>query len=386
MAEASRVPLVDLKAQYRTIREEVRAAMDGVLERTDFILGGAVGEFEAAFAAYCGTRFAVGVDSGLSALELGLRALGIGPGDEVITAANSFIASVLPISYVGATPVLVDVDEVTYDLDPAQVEAAITPRTKAIMPVHLYGQMADMDAIMDIAERHGLKVIEDACQAHGATFRGRRAGSFGHVAAFSFYPAKNLGAYGDGGMLVTNDEAVYEHVRLLRNYGSRVKYHHEVAGMNRRLDTIQAAVLGAKLPHLDAWNAARRRLAALYDEALAGTSVRTPATAPGREHVFHLYVVRSRERDALRAHLDASGIDTGIHYPIPIHLQPAYGHLGYGPGDFPVTEALAREALSLPMYAELPEQAVRRVADAVRAFDAAQGERAVAAASAAGGG
>lgn len=367
---AEAIPFVDLGAQYRSLEAEVRGAIDAVLKRGDFILGGAVEELEHAFAAYTGTRHAVGLDSGLSALELGLRALGVGPGDEVITAANSFIASALPISYVGATPVLVDVDEGSFNLDPRLVEAAITPRTKAIVPVHLYGQMADMDQIMQLAERFGLKVLEDACQAHGATYKGSRAGSIGHAAAFSFYPAKNLGAYGDGGMLVTNDAGIDEHVRLLRNYGSRVKYHHEALGMNRRLDTLQAAVLAVKLPRLDAWNAARREHARRYAEALAGTGVAVPEEGPERDHVFHLYVIRSPDRDALQAHLRETGIATGIHYPVPIHLQPAYRDLGYRPGDFPVTERLAAEILSLPMYAELPAEAPARVAAEVAEFTA----------------
>lgn len=368
MAPDVGVPFVDLGAQYRSIEAEVGQAMKGVLERGDFILGSAVGSFEEAFAAYTGVAHAVGVDSGLSALELGLMALGVGPGDEVITAANSFIASALPISSLGAKPVLVDAEEESFNLDPRLVEAAITPRTKAIMPVHLYGQVADMTAIMDIAARHGLKVLEDACQAHGATYRGKRAGSFGDAAAFSFYPAKNLGAYGDGGMLVTNDPQIDERVRLLRNYGSTVKYRHEVAGMNRRLDTLQAAVLNVKLGRLDAWNAARRDHAARYDVALADSGLRLPRSGPDREHVFHLYVVRSVDRDELQTHLGKSGISTGIHYPVPIHLQPAYKHLGHREGEFPVTERLATEILSLPMYAELPSWAAERVGQAIAEF------------------
>ncbi len=364
------LPFVDLHAQYRSIKDEVSTAITTVLERGDFILGHDVAEFEREFADYCGTRHAVGVDSGLSALELGLRALGVGPGDEVIVPANSFIASALPITALGAKAVLVDVDEDTYNLDVTLVEAAITPRTKAIMPVHLYGRLADMAAIMELAERHGLKVIEDACQAHGARsslagVSGRAAGGFGHVAAFSFYPAKNLGAYGDGGALTTDDDEIAERVRLLRNYGSKVKYHHEVAGYNRRLDTLHAAVLRVKLRYLDAWNAARQRHAVAYREALAGSDLILPSPAPEGEHVYHLYVVRCRERDELQAHLSALGIATGIHYPIPIHLQPAYRDLGHSPGDFPITERLAAEILSLPMFAELPASAPARVAAAI---------------------
>lgn len=370
MASDAGVPFVDLRAQYASLRDEARAAIDAVLERGDFILGGAVESFERAFAAYCGVAHAVGLDSGLSALELALRALDVGPGDEVITAANSFIASALPISSVGATPVLVDVDERSYNLDVERVAAAITPRTRALMPVHLYGQPAEMDALLDLAARHGLAVIEDACQAHGARYRGRRAGSLGHVAAFSFYPAKNLGAYGDGGALVTNDPAVAERARLLRNYGSVRKYHHEVRGSNRRLDTLHAAVLSVKLPRLDAWNEGRRRAAARYDALLADAGVVVPPRSDGIDHVYHLYVVRCADRDGLQAHLGRAGVATGIHYPVPIHLQPAYRDLGYGPGDFPITERLAGEILSLPMYAELSAAQVERVAEAVAGFAA----------------
>jgi len=369
MATEPTVPFVDLGAQYRAVGPAVRTAINGVLERGDFILGGAVAEFEERFASYTGTRYGIGLDSGLSAIELGLRALGIGPGDEVITAANTFIASALPVTYLGAKPVLVDADEYTFNIDVEQIERAITPRTKAIMPVHLYGQVANMDAILKTAERHGLLVFEDACQAHGASYKGRPAGSMGHAAAFSFYPAKNLGAYGDGGMLVTNDPNVDQQVRLLRNYGSKVKYRHEIVGMNHRLDTLQAAVLMVKLEHLDDWNTSRRRHAARYGELLREDVVALPGSTSGNEHVYHLYVVRSRQRDELQAHLAAVGISTGIHYPIPIHLQPAYKELGHTAGDFPVTERLAAEILSLPMYPELSEESICAVADAVNSFD-----------------
>jgi dTDP-4-amino-4,6-dideoxygalactose transaminase len=365
--DAARVPFVDLGAQYATLRDDVRGAIDTVLERGDFVLGAAVDAFEEEFAASCGVAHAVGVDSGLSALELALRALGVGPGDEVVTAANSFIASALPISNLGAVPVLVDVDEATANLDVERLEAAVGPRTTAILPVHLYGQPADMDGVLEVARRHDLRVVEDACQAHGARWRGRRAGSLGDAAAFSFYPAKNLGAYGDGGIVTTGDPDLAERIRLLRNYGSREKYRHELLGANHRLDTLQAAVLRVKLRHLDVWNEARRRIAARYDELLAGEVV-TPVRRPEAEHVYHLYVIRHPERDALRAHLEASGIATGIHYPLPIHLQPAYSGLGYARGDFPVTERLAHEILSLPMYPELDDEAVERVAEEVLRF------------------
>ena len=359
------IPLVDLKAQYALIRDDVDAAMARVVASADFILGAEVDAFEADYARYCGTAHAVGLDSGLSALELGMRALGIGPGDEVITPAHSFIASSSAISFTGATPVWVDVDPVTYNLDPAQLEAAITSRTRAIMPVHLYGQPADMDAILEVAALHELLVVEDACQAHGARYRGRPVGSLGDVGAFSFYPGKNLGAYGDAGALVTGRAEVAEKVRAMRNYGQRKKYDHVHLAWNRRLDTIQAAVLRVKLRHLDAWNEARRRQASVYDEVLAESGLVLPQVAADREHVFHLYVVQADRRDDLLAYLHAKGVQAGIHYPIPIHLQEVYRERGYGPGSFPVTEALAQRILSLPMYPELSDEQVRRVADAV---------------------
>jgi dTDP-4-amino-4,6-dideoxygalactose transaminase len=362
------VPFVDLGAQYAGIEAEVNQAISQVLRRNDFVLGQAVEAFEDDFAAYCGVSQAVGMDSGLSALELLLRAYGIGPGDEVITQANTFIATALAISSVGATPVLVDMEADTYMIDLDQVLAAITPRTKAIMPVHLYGQPAEMDAIMAIANRHGLVVIEDACQAHGAYYRGRRAGALGHAAAFSFYPAKNLGAYGDGGIAVTNDPQVAQTLRLLRNYGSVKKYHHEICGYNRRLDTLHAAVLSVKLRYLDEWNAARRARAAQYTRLLQGTAVVCPPQISHTEPVYHLYVIRTAQRDALQAQLREWGIATVIHYPIPIHLQPAYQSLGLPAGSFPVAEQAAQEILSLPMYAELSPAAVEYVVEGIQVF------------------
>jgi len=370
------VSFVDLTAQYTVIADEIDAAISKVLHGTDFILGQDVGPFEEEFAAFCEAEYAVGVDSGTSALELALRAYDIGPGDEVVTAANTFIATALAISYTGATPVLVDVDPQTYTMDVSELERAITPRTKAIIPVHLYGQPADMDPILEIAQRYGLVVIEDACQAHGARYKGKRVGSLGHAAAFSFYPAKNLGAYGDAGMVVTNDERVAESLRMLRNYGQREKYHHTLRGYNHRLDTLQAAVLRVKLKHLETWNAARRRHAQLYGELLAHSPVEPPAEADYAEPVYHLYVIRveacpersRRNRDGLRAHLRDEGIATGIHYPIPIHLQPAYRDLGYEKGSFPVTEERAEQVLSLPMYAELTPVSIEYVAEAIGEF------------------
>lgn len=363
------VPFVDLAAQYRTIEAEVNAAIADVLRRGDFVLGGAVEQFEEEFAAYCQAAYAVGVDSGYSALELILRAYDIGPGDEVITAANTFIATVLTISNTGARPVLVDVDPCTYNLDPERLAAAITPATRAIVAVHLYGQPAAMDPIRAIAQRHGLLIIEDAAQAHGARYKGRRVGSLGDAAGFSFYPAKNLGAYGDGGAVVTNDPAIADRVRLLRNLGQRAKYDHAIKGYNHRLDTLQAAVLRIKLPQLDGWNAARRSAAAEYDRLLAGLPVLTPPVSKEVEHIYHLYVVRVRDRTGVQQHLHQAGIATGIHYPVPIHLQAAYCELGYKRGDFPITEMLADEILSLPMYAELSNEMVAHVVETIAAYN-----------------
>lgn len=362
------VPFVDLRAQYKSLTSEVQQAISAVLERGDFILGEEVSLFEEECAAYCGVTHAIGVDSGTSALELALRAFDIGPGDEVITAANTFIASALPISYTGATPVLVDTDPQTYTMDVSLLENSITERTKAVIPVHLYGQPADMDPIMEIARKYGLVVIEDACQAHGAKYKGKRVGSLGHAAAFSFYPAKNLGAYGDGGMVVTNDKRVAKSLQMLRDYGQREKYHHELLGYNHRLDTLQAAVLRVKLKHLDAWNAARREHAQLYGELLAHSPVVPPTEADYAEPVYHLYVIRVEHREALRAYLRDKDIATGIHYPIPIHLQPAYRNLGYKKGSFSVTEEYAEQVLSLPMYAELTPGSIEYVAEAIRDF------------------
>jgi len=357
-----------LNRQYQALKPEIDRAIAHVLDRTDFILGEEVRRFEKEFAAYCQANYAVGLDSGTSALELGLRALGIGAGDEVLVPANSFIASALAVSFTGATPVFVDVDPATYNIDVQQLAQHITPRTKAIMPVHLYGQPAEMDAITEVAERYGLFVIEDACQAHGARYKGRRVGSIGHVAAFSFYPGKNLGAYGDGGALVTNDPQIADRARMMRNYGQREKYHHLCMGWNRRLDTLQAAVLRVKLRYLDEWNALRRRWAALYDQLLQDCDVIRPVASSPGEHVYHLYVIQVEERDRLQAHLAANGIATGIHYPIPIHLQPVYTALGYRVGSFPVTERCAPRLLSLPMFPELRADEVERIAGHIRWF------------------
>jgi dTDP-4-amino-4,6-dideoxygalactose transaminase len=362
-----RLPFVDLRAQRIALDGALERACVGALHSGDYILGAEVAAFEEEFARYCGVRHAVGVASGTSALELALRALEVGPGDEVITAANTFVATTLAIAQTGARPVLADVDPLTYTIDPRSVATAITSRTRAIVPVHLYGQCAEMGPILDVARDHGLAVVEDACQAHGALYQGRRAGSFGDAAAFSFYPSKNLGAAGDAGMIVTDDDALAEMVRLLRNYGQREKYHSDLRGQNSRLDTLHAALLRVKLPRLDGWNEARRVHAARYQQVLWGLPVALPAVRPGSEHVWHLFVVRVPRRDAVRALLAEQGVETGIHYPVPVHLQPAHSDLAYRPGDFPISERNARDILSLPMYPEMPAWAPERVAEALRA-------------------
>ena len=362
------VPFVDLQAQHRTIRDELNQAIQRVMDRCDFALGQDVVRFEEEFAAFCGTRHAVGVDSGLSALELSLRALGIGPGDEVIVPAHTFIATAAAVTFAGARPILVDVDPATYNIDVAQVEAAITPRTRAIIPVHLYGLPAAMDAIMSLADRHDLAVIEDACQAHGAYYKGRRVGSLGHAAAFSFYPTKNLGGCGDAGMVLTDDAEVAEQVRAMRNCGQKAKYIHELPPFNHRLDTLQAAILRVKLRYLDQWNEVRRRNAALYTNLLTGSGIVTPVEDPDSTHVYHLYVVRTPRRDGLQAYLREQGIGTAIHYPVPIHLQPFYAGNGFRRGQFPVTEGLCDEIISLPMFPEMTTEQVEHVAANVAEF------------------
>ena len=362
------IPLVDLKAQYRSIRPEVDAAMQHVLENTNFILGSDVAQFEQAFAEYVGTNGAVGVASGTAALHLALLACGIGPGDEVITTAHTFVATAEAISHTGARPVFVDIDPLTYNLDPNHVEDALTPRTRAIVPVHLYGQPAEMGSLLNIATCHDLWLIEDAAQAHGAVYHGQRCGSMGHLACFSFYPGKNLGAYGDGGAVTGNDEHLLAKVRKLRDHGRSSKYEHEEVGYGERLDALQAAVLSVKLPYLDEWIEARRRNARLYTELLANTEVLTPEEAPNVRHVYHLYVVRTPRRDALLAHLKACGIGAGIHYPLPIHRQPAYLKLGYANVVLPETERAAAEVLSLPMYPELTEEQIGYVTDKIKEF------------------
>jgi dTDP-4-amino-4,6-dideoxygalactose transaminase len=356
------IPLVDLKAQYLAIRPEVDAAIQGVLDEACFILGPPVEAFEGAFAAFCQAKHCVGVASGTDALHLIFRALGVGPGDEVILPAFTFIATALGVTLAGATPVLVDVNDDDGLIDPEKIEAAITPRTKAILPVHLYGRCADMGRIAAIAQAHELKVVEDAAQAHGATYGGKPAGSLGHAAAFSFYPGKNLGAYGDGGAITTGDDQLADRLRLLRNWGSRKKYHHEEPGLNSRLDSLQAAVLLAKLRHLADWNERRRRHAATYNRLLAGRDdLSRPVDRPGNDPVYHLYVLRRTDRGAALQRLQQKGVQAGIHYPFPVHHLKAYQHLPRVPGQFARAEQWAAECLSLPLYPELTDGQIEQV-------------------------
>jgi dTDP-4-amino-4,6-dideoxygalactose transaminase len=366
MSSPQAIPLVDLKAQHAEIAEEVSSGFAKVIGETSFILGPAVREFEEAFARYCGTTHCIGVANGTDAIELIVRALGIGPGDEVIVPANTFIASALGVVRAGARPVLVDCDAFQL-LDPGKIEAAATPRTRAILPVHLFGQMANMEAILEVAAGKNLPVIEDGAQSQGAKHHDRPSGSFGVAAATSFYPGKNIGAYGDGGAVATSSDEIASHLRKLRNWGSEQKYHHPEIGFNSRLDTLQAVVLSAKLKRLDAWNEARRQAAARYDDLLAGIEgVERPLTLPGNEHVWHLYVVRVQNRDEVLKKLNAEGIGAGIHYPVPLHLHGALSYLGYREGDFPEAERAAAEILSLPMYPHLAAEQQERVADALR--------------------
>jgi dTDP-4-amino-4,6-dideoxygalactose transaminase len=362
------IPFVDLKAQYAGIREEVNAAIQGVLDSCQFTLGSEVAKFEEEFAAYSGSTIGIGVNTGTSALHMALLAADIGPGDEVITVPFTFVATVAAIHYTGATPVLVDVDPVTFTMDPAKLEAAITPRTKAIMPVHLYGQTADMDPILAIAKKHNLVVVEDAAQAHGAEYKGRRAGSLGDMACFSFYPGKNLGAYGEGGMVTTNNAAYARKIRMLRDWGAEKKYHHVLKGYNFRLEGIQGAVLRVKLKYLEKWTEQRRAAAARYDAAFAGSAVRAPKAHAHNRHVYHIYAIRTAQRAEWMEALGAQGIQSGIHYPFPVHLLPAYEDLGYKAGDFPESERAASEVMSLPMFPELTQQQTTTVTAAVLAL------------------
>jgi dTDP-4-amino-4,6-dideoxygalactose transaminase len=366
------VPFVDLQAQYRTIRAEVDEAVRRVLDSSAFILGREVEAFERAFADYVGARECVGVSNGTAAIQLALQACGVGAGDEVLVPANTFFATAEAVSTAGATPVFVDCDPATYNIDAGKIESAVTERTRAIIPVHLYGQPADLDAVFEVAERHGLIVVEDAAQAHGARYKGERVGARGRAGCFSFYPGKNLGAYGEGGAVVTDDAEVARRVRMLRDHGSEQKYRHELIGYNFRLEGIQGAVLGVKLKYLDGWNAARRAHAARYRERLApledAGALTLPRESADAEHVYHLFVVQTDARDALQRYLSSAGVQTGIHYPVPVHLQPAYAPLKHKEGDFPNAESQARRVLSLPMFAELTEYQIKYVADAVSDF------------------
>lgn len=361
------IPFVNLKAQYETLKDEVAEAIRGILDSAQFIGGEALASFERDFAAYCQVRHARGVANGTDALHLALRAFGIGHGDEVITTAHTFIATAAAIVATGARPVFVDIDPATCTIDPRMIERALTDRTKAIVPVHLFGQPADMDPIKDIARRRGLYVIEDAAQAHGAEYQGVRTGALGDVACFSFYPGKNLGAYGDGGAITTNNAAIAERIERLRDHGRTNHYSHAEIGFNSRLDALQAAILQVKLRRLDEWNANRRRAAEWYAAELAQSGIRTPFVRKGSTHVYHLYVIATNERDAIRNKLNEAGVATGIHYPVPLHLQPALVHLGYRQGDLPYCEAMAAQSLSLPMFPELTRDQVRRIAAIVRA-------------------
>lgn len=370
-----KIPLVDLKAQYNNIKPEVDAAIQRVLDHTGFILGKEVTDFEAAFADYTQANGAVGVASGTAALQLSLQACGIGPGDHVATTAHTFFATAEAISLVGAHPVFVDIDPETYTLDMNHLEDVLKQysqaperRIKAVIPVHLYGLMADMDALSTLAQRYDLWVIEDAAQAHGAEYSGRRCGSIGNLACFSFYPGKNLGAYGDAGMVTGNDSQLLDRVRSLRNHGRTSKYEHHEVGTGERMDALQAAILAAKLPHLERWTEARRRHAHYYNKLLEGADVITPCEPPQARHVYHLYVIRSQQRDALLAHLQAKGVGAGIHYPLPLHQQPAYAHCGYENVHLPRTEQAAREVLSLPLYPEISDAQMDHVVNALKEF------------------
>ncbi|MBI2167223.1 MAG: DegT/DnrJ/EryC1/StrS family aminotransferase [Candidatus Omnitrophica bacterium] len=363
-----KIPLVDLRAQYESIKDEIDAAIHRVLETSQFILGKEVEAFEEEFARYCGVRHAVGVSSGTSALYLALLALGIGPGDEVITVSQTFVATIEAILWVGARPRLVDIEEKTYNLDPSLLESAVTKKTKAIIPVHLYGHPADMDPILEIARKRNLTVIEDACQAHGALYKGKRVGGFGRVACFSFYPGKNLGAYGEGGAVMTNDAGLAVQIRKLRNHGGLSKYSHEILGMNARLEGIQGAILRTKLPYLDRWNELRRRHAEEYNSFFKGRGLGLPYEAPYAKSAYHLYVLRAPRRDELNATLNEQGVGSLVHYPTPNHLLPCFKGLGYKIGDLPVTEKVCKEVLSLPLYPELKLDQIRFIAEKTQDF------------------
>ena len=350
------VPMADLKAQYQRLSAEILPELAEVAESTAYVLGPKVAAFEKAFAKYVGVKHCVGLNSGTSALHLALICAGVKPGDEVITVPMTFIATSWGVSYAGATPVYVDVDPVTCTMDAKQVEAKITSKTKAILPVHLYGQMADMGPLMALGRKHGIPVIEDAAQAHGATYNGQGVGTIGFAGCFSFYPGKNLGAYGEAGAVVTDDDQAAARMRALRDHAQEKRYHHNEIGFNYRMDAFQGAILNVKLRYLEEWTEARRALAARYNRLLAGLPIELPAEVAGRRHVWHLYVARHPERDRIRTELEARGVQTGLHYPIPLHLQKAYAHLGYREGQFPVSERIGRECMTLPLFPEMTEQ------------------------------
>ncbi len=362
------IPPSDVLRQYKLIKSEIDRAISGTLNSGWFILGEKVKRFEEEFASFAGTKYAVGVGSGTEALHIALVACGVKAGDEVVTVPNTAVPTACAITLAGAKPVFVDIDPGTYEMDPLKLEKKITKRTKAIIPVHLFGQSADMDPIMKTAKKHGIAIVEDACQAHGTLYKGKKAGSIGDTGCFSFYPSKNLGCYGDGGMVTTNDKKIYERSMMLRNYGQKTRYVHVEKGFNSRLDEIQAAILSVKLKHLNAWNKRRRELADLYNELLRDADVVTPEEASYGEHIYHLYVIRSKKRDGLMDWLKKNDVGTVIHYPIPIHLQKAYADLKLKKGSFPAAEKAANEILSLPMFPELSEEEVKKVASLIRGF------------------
>jgi len=362
------IPYLDLRAQIQPLRAEIDAAIARTIDHTSFCLGPDVAQFEKDFAKFCGAEHCVAFNSGTSALHVALMLLGVGTGDEVVTTPFTFVATSWAISYVGAKPVYVDIDDTTFNLNPKLIEKAITPRTKAILPVHLYGQPFDVDAIQEICRRHRLPLLEDACQSHGAKWQGKTIGTFGEISCYSFYPGKNLGAFGEGGALVTNNAEFAKRARSLREHGSTVRYYHDEVGFNYRMEGIQGAVLGIKLKHLEKWTRERQRVAKRYAELLAGTPLQLPREAAGAESVWHLYVVRHPLRDELKKYLDANGVGCALHYPLPLHLQKCYASLGHKAGDFPVAEKAASECLSLPIYAELTDAQIQRVAQVVKEF------------------
>ena len=362
------IPYLDLRAQMKPLRAELDAVIARTLDNCSFCLGPDVVQFEQDFAKFCGAEHCVAFNSGTSALHIAMLLLGVGPGDEVITTPFTFVATSWAISYVGATPVYVDIDDATFNLDPKLIEKAITPKTKVVMPVHLYGQPFNVEAILEICRKHKLPLVEDSAQSHGAKFNGKVVGTFGEISCFSFYPGKNLGAAGEGGALVTNNAEFAKRARSLREHGSTVRYYHDEVGFNYRMEGIQGAVLGVKLPHLQKWTDERRRVAHRYHELLKGTPLQLPLEAAGCESAYHLYVVRHPQRDKLKEHLDANGVGCALHYPVPLHLQKCYANLGYQPGAFPVSEKAARECLSLPIYPELTDTQILRVVEVIRDF------------------